>query len=479
MPNLKQKTISGLFWSFSEMVSKYGINFIIQIFLARLLLPEDFGLIGMITIFIAVSQSIIDSGFGNALIREKNNTQEDYSTVFFFNLFTAILLYIVLFYSANAISTFFSEPKLSSILRVLSLILVINSFGLIQRTILTKNIDFKTQTKIVLISSVISGIVAILLAYFGFGVWSLVSRNLFMQMIQSILLCLYNRWTPIFSFSIESFKRLFGFGWKLLVSGLINTLYKNIYLLIIGKFFSAVELGYYTNAKKFSDVSSSSITIAIQKVSYPVLSMIKDNEKSLYNTYKKLIRSTVFISFFISIFLAASADSLIPFLFGDNWIPSVPFFQILCFSSMLFPLQAINLNILQVKGRSDLFLKLEIIKKFIGGSFITIAVVFNWSIIALLLTGILSSVVFYFINSYYSGKLLNYSTTMQIKDITPIIILSFVMGGVVYLVYLFISLNYLLVLVLQLFLAVVIYLGLSRLFKFEEITLLKELLKRK
>ncbi len=263
---LKKKTISGLFWSFSDLIANQGIRFIIQIVLARLLLPEDFGIIGMITVFIAVSQSIIDSGFSNALIREKDSTQEDYSTVFYFNLFMSIALYIVLFFSANAISVFFKAPKLISILRVLLLVLIINSFGLIQRTILIKNIDFKTQTKISVISSIISGIVAIFLAYLGFGVWSLVIQTLLMQFIQSLLLSFSNKWLPSLVFSMDSFKRLFGFGWKLLVSGLINTLYNNLYYLIIGKAFSASDLGYYTNAQKLRDTVSQSISTSVQKL---------------------------------------------------------------------------------------------------------------------------------------------------------------------------------------------------------------------
>jgi O-antigen/teichoic acid export membrane protein len=245
------------------------------------LLPKDFGIIGMITIFIAVSQSIVDSGFGNALIREKNTTQEDYSTVFFFNLLTSVVLYFILFFSSPVIANFFLEPKLILIIKVLGLILIINSFGLIQKTILTKKIDFKTQTKVVLISSVISGVVAIVFAYLGFGVWSLIFRNLIMQFLQSLMFSIYNKWTPSFIFSWDSFKRLFGFGWKLLVSGLINTLYNNIYLLIIGKVFSAVDLGYYTNAKRLSEIASSSVTTAVQKVTYPVLSTLKDDNELL------------------------------------------------------------------------------------------------------------------------------------------------------------------------------------------------------
>lgn len=430
--SLKKKTISGLFWSFSDLLSNQGIRFIIQIVLARLLLPEDFGIIGMITIFIAVSQSIIDSGFSNALIREKNSSQEDYSTVFYFNLFMAAILYIILFFSAHTISIFFNEPKLVSIIRVLALVLIINSFGLIQKTILIKNIDFKSQTKVNVISSIISGIIAILLAYLGFGVWSLVIQTLLMQFIQSLLLSLSNRWIPSLVFSTDSFRRLFGFGWKLLVSGLINTLYNNLYFLIIGKAFLKVDLGYYTNAQKLRDVASQSITTSVQKVGYPVLSSIKEDEDRLRESYKKIIKTSVYITFPLMIGLAAVANSLIRLIFGLKWINSIEYFQVLCLSGMLYPLHAINLNILQVKGRSDLFLGLEIFKKIIGLLSIVMVLFLKLGIMGLIWALVVTSFVGYFLNSYYSAELLNYSTLQQIKDITPAFIASIIMGLVIY-----------------------------------------------
>ena len=364
MSPLKNKTIKGMFWSFSEIISSQGINFLVQIVLARLLVPEDFGLIGMMTIFIAVSQSLIDSGFTSALIREKNPSQSDYSTVFYFNLVTSVLIYITLFFSSGLISNFYNEPRLENIIKILSIVIIINSFGLIQRTILTKEVDFKTQTRITLVSSILSGIGAVLLAFLGFGVWALVFRNLIMQFIQALLLTLHNKWRPKLEFNIDSFKRLFGFGWKLLISGLLNTVYDNIYYLIIGRYFSTTSLGYFTNAKKLNDISSRTISQAVQKVSYPVLSEIQDDENLLRNGFKKIIKASTFINFPLMIGLASIADPLIKVVFGEKWIPSIPYFQILCFAGMFYALHAINLNILQVKGRSDLFLKLEIIKNY-------------------------------------------------------------------------------------------------------------------
>ncbi|WP_459201908.1 lipopolysaccharide biosynthesis protein [Methanococcus sp. CF] len=465
---LKKKTISGLIWSFSDLAANQGIQFVIQIFLARMLLPGDFGIIGMITVFIAVSQSIVDSGFSNALIREKNSTQEDYSTVFYFNLAMSLGLYILLYFLAVPISSFFGEPKIIPILRVLSSVIIINSFGLIQRTILIKKINFKVQTKISIISSILSGIAAIISAYSGLGIWSLVIAMLTLNFIQSLLLCLTNRWIPSLTFNKDSFKRLFGFGSRLLVSGLIDTLYKNIYYVIIGRFFSASELGYYTNAQKFRDGVSQSITIAIQKVSYPVLSSISDDEKVLKNTYQKIIKSTVFVTFPLMIGLLVIADSLIPLLFGEKWVPSVPYFQVLCISGMFYPLHAINLNMLQVKGRSDLFLRLEIIKKIIGIISIFLVLFFKLGIMGLLWALVVVSLISYFINSYYSGKLINYSTTMQIIDIFPVFIIVVISGILVRFIGV-IPCNNLTTMIIQCVIGIGFYTGFCKILKIEEI----------
>ncbi len=476
MSNLKTKTIKGMFWSFSEIVSLQGINFVVQIFLARLLMPEDFGLIGMITIFIAVSQSLIDSGFTSALIREKNVTNTDYSTVFYFNLVVSVVIYFILFFSSPLISNFFNELQLVSILRILSIVIIINAFGLIQRTILIREINFKTQTKITFISSVISGIVAIICAFLGFGVWSLVIRQILMQLVQSLLLIIHNKWIPTLEFNIESFKHFFGLGWKLLVSGLINTLYTNIYYPIIGKFFSATDLGYFTNAKKMNDVPSMATSQAVQKVSYPVLSQIQDNEVTLKNGFRKAIKNTTFINFPLMMGLAAIAEPLIKSLFGEKWAPSIPYFQIMCFAGMLYPLHSLNLNILQVKGRSDLFLKVEIIKKIIGICSIIIILLFGLGITGLLWAEVVTNIISFFINSFYSKKMIGYSTLDQIKDIYPIFFASMIMAGVVYSLLFFLHLNNILLLLIQIPVGILVYILLSHVFQIEEVKTIKSLL---
>lgn len=459
---LKAKTIRGLFWSFSETGIHYLVSFVIGIILARLLSPEEFGLIGMITIFIAISQSFIDSGFSQALIRKTNCQQKDYSTVFYFNLLVGILFYIVLFFSAPFISQFFNEPILKELVRVLGIVLIVNSFAIIQRTILIKNINFKLQTKITISSSVLSGIIAIILAYKGFGVWSLAVQRILNQLFTAILLWIFNHWLPTLEFSKQSFKEMFSFGSKLLASGLIDTTYQNIYYLIIGKFFSATELGYYTRADHFSKLPSQSINASVSRVTYPVLSQLQDNASQLKVGYKKIIKSIMLINFSVMLGMAAVARPMILTLIGEKWLPSVPYLQLLCFVGMMYPLHALNLNILKVKGRSDLFLRLEIIKKVLAIPVIIIGIFFG--IKAMILGMIFNSFIGYFINSYYSSKLINYSVREQIKDVLPDFGISISMAIIVFLALMTITLSPLFELIIGIVLGFGIVISLSRIF---------------
>jgi teichuronic acid exporter len=422
MKGLKEKAIKGVSWSVIDNLANAGITFLIGIILARILSPSEFGLIGMITIFIAVSNSIVDSGFSSALIRKVEPKDVDYNTVFYFNMCLGIGLYIVMFFLAPAISRFFKEPSLISITRVMGTILIINAFGIVQRSLLVKEVDFKTQTKISLIASIISGIVGISMALKGFGVWSLVGQQISRQLLYSIFLWVFNTWRPALEFSKESFRELFGFGSKLLISGLIDTIYNNIYYLIIGKFYSAVQLGQYSRAEQFNSIFSSNLTNIVQRVSYPVLCSIQNDDERLKVTYQRVIKVTMLIVFACMLGLAAIAKPLILIMIGVKWLPAVPYLQIICFAGMLQPLQAINLNMLMVKGRSDLFLSLEIIKKAIAVIPICLGVFYG---IELMLWGsVFLSFAAYILNSYYSAKLINYSTWAQIKDIYPSFLVS-------------------------------------------------------
>ncbi len=433
--SLKNKTIKGVSWSLVDNIANSGITFLVGLVLARLLTPTEYGIMAMIAIFIAVSNSIIDSGFSNALIRKTDIRRIDYNTVFFFNLIVGIILYVLLFLCAPAISAFFKEPILIPVTRIIGLILIINSLAIIQRTVLIKEIDFKTQTKISLIASLSSGCIGIGMAFYGYGVWSLVGQQLSRQLSNTLFLWVYNRWRPTLEFSVDSFKELFGFGSKLLISGLLDTVYKNVYYIIIGRFYNSSQLGQYTRAEQFNTIFSSNLTVVVQRVSYPVLSSIQDEPERLRIAYRRVIKTTMLITFACMLGLAAIAKPLIVLLIGEKWLPAVYFLQIICFSGMLYPLHAINLNILQVTGRSDLFLKLEIIKKIIAVFPIIVGIFYG--IEYMLWGGVCTSFIAYFLNSFYSASLVQYPTLTQIKDVFPTFVVSSFVASVMWSVSLF------------------------------------------
>ena len=401
--SLKKKTVRGTFWSAVDSISSQGVTFLVGLVLARLLTPHEYGLIGYIMILVAVFNSIVDSGFSNALIRKKDAGEADYSTAFIFNLAVSLVMVAAMVLVAVPFSRFFKEPQLVPLVRVMSVIVVINALALIQRTRLVKSVDFKTQTKASLISSVSSGAVGLSMAFGGLGVWSLVGQQISRQLINTVCLWILNRWKPTWRFSWSSFRELFGFGWKLLVSGLIDTVWKEIYQLVIGKFYSTSTLGQYTRGKQFSDIFSSNMTSIVQRVSYPVLSSIQDERERMKEGYRKIIRTTMLASFVLLFGLSAVAESLLTVLIGPQWKEAAHYLQIICFAASLYPLHAINLNMLQVQGRSDLFLKLEIVKK----------------IIAVLWGSLITSIIAYFLNARYSGTLIGYPIKAQIRDILP------------------------------------------------------------
>lgn len=427
---LKEKTVRGLGWSLVDNLAGSGITFLVGLVLARLLSPEEFGVIGILMIFIAISNSIIDSGFSNALIRKPVTTEEDYNTAFYINLTLGVVMFLVMFVSAPSISVFFKSPIVAPTLRVLSIVLILNAFGIIQRTLLVRKVDFKSQAFISLAASIISGVVGIWMALYGYGVWALVGQQLSRQFVNTFLLWSFSHWRPSRRFSKESFLGLFGFGSKLLLSGLIDTIYRNIYQFVIGKFFSKADLGQYTRAQQFQAIFSSNLTSVIQRVSFPVLSSIQDEGERLKMAYQKVMIHSIAISSVCLLGLAAIAQPLIVILIGEKWMPAVEMLQIICVSGMLYPLHALNLNILQVKGRSDLFLKLEIIKKFIGIIPVVLGVFYGirFMLIGSVVTGFIS----FFINSYYSKSLINYSSMDQVKDMLRPFLISLTMAVTVW-----------------------------------------------
>jgi O-antigen/teichoic acid export membrane protein len=475
--SLKQRTIKGLLWSFSDLIANQGIQFIIQIILARLLLPEHFGIIGMILVFIAISNSIIDSGVSQALIREQNSDQADYSTAFYFNLLMSFVMYGILYCFAPAISSFFKEPELNLILRILSIGLIINSIGLIQRAQIIKKIDFKTQTKINICAGILSGLISIIFATLGFGVWSLIVKSLSMQFIQTVLLWVLNGWKPSLVFKYDSFKRLFGFGSKLMIANLFSNIYSNIYFILIGKFYSAAQLGYFTNASKLNDVASQSLTSALQSVTYPVLSSIQNDEERLKVGFRKIIKTITYINFPFMIGLAAIANPLVHLLFGDKWMSMVIYFQLLSFAGMLYPLNAINLNILQVKGKSDLYLLISIVKKVFLTILIVATIWIKFGVIGLVVAAVIDSYSSFWINSYFSGREILYSSIEQVKDITLVYVISICMGVIVYFSGVFLPVSDIIKIMIQIGIGSSVYIGISILTKIKALNEIVELLK--
>ena len=462
---LHNRTVKGAAWSFADNILRLGVSFIVGIVLARLLTPDEYGLIGIITIFINVFNGIVDSGFSNALIRKKDANGTDYNTVFWSNLLVSIVLCGVLFFCAGLIADFFDRPQLKPLTQVMSVIVIINAFAIIQRTILVKRIDFKTQTKVSFISSIASGVIGIAMAFAGCGVWSLVGQQISAQLLNSAFLWIYNNWKPKLEFSLRSFRELFGFGWKLLVAGLLDSIWKELYQVIIGKKYMASTLGLYTRAQQFTNLFSTNITQVVQRVSYPALAEIQDDKGHLKEAYKRVIKVTMLVTFLLMMGLAGVSKNFIYCLIGEKWMACVPMLQILCFQMMLFPLHAINLNMLQVQGRSDLFLKLEVIKKIVAivplllGIFIGI----YWMLIGSVITGLIA----YYLNAYYSGPYLNYSIKEQVIDILPSFLIALFVGVLLYFIGLF-QINHFVGLAIQVLVGLCVSYILVTLFKLQE-----------
>lgn len=415
--SLKKKTVKGVGWSAIDNVVQTGVTFVVSIVLARLLTPDDYGLIGIIAIFTTVCTALINGGFTTALIRKKDATGDDYNTAFIVNLVVSLVLYAILFLCSPLIADFFGREELLALTRVSSLGMIIGALALVQQTRLTKRIDFKSQAKITLIASVSSGIVGIVLAVLGFGVWSLVAQQLMSHCLRTVLLWFVNKWIPSLRFSSKSFHELFGFGWKMMVSSVIDTVWKELYQVVVGKFYSPATLGQYTRSKQFSKLFSSNLTSVIQRVTYPVLSNIQDDNERMVTAYRKIIKTTMFVTAISMFFLGAISEPLLYCLIGPKWHDAAVYLPLICITGSFYPLHAVNLNMLQVQGRSDLFLGLEIVKKIIG--IFPLSMCIFYGVMPMLYASIFISIVCFFLNSYFSGKLIGYSSWMQIKDVAP------------------------------------------------------------
>jgi len=422
MENIKSKAIIGIKWSFIDNLANSGITFLVGIVLARLLTPREFGILGLIYVFIAVSNAIVDGGFATALIRKYNASDNDFNTVFYTNLFIASILMISLCISSNSIALFFNEPILRFVTPIMSLLLIINAFTIIQRTIFVKLLDFKTQAKISLIASIGSGAIGIGLAILKFGIWSLVLQQISRQIIMSYFLWWYSSWRPRIIFSKSSFRELFTFGSRILIANLLSTFYQNIFYSIIGKLYSTQQLGFYTRAEQFNAIFTNNLTTIIQKVSFPTLSSIQNDRERLIFLFRKTLIYTAIVTFAMVFSLAAVAKSLILILIGTKWIQSVEYLQIMCCYGAIYPLQIINLNMLNIQGRSDLVLNIEIIKKILFVPVFIVGLYFDLKYM------LWAAVVYYYIefacNSFFAQRFFGYGTWKQIKDLIPIFLSS-------------------------------------------------------
>lgn len=428
--SLARKTVAGILWNFSEQIGRRGINVLVTLLLARFLVPEEFGLVAILLAVVTIASGLMESGFKQALIRMKDAAPLDYSTAFFANLGLGVFAYGTVYGLAPMVAAYYGEPVLTDLIRVGGVTILINAFHVVQSAILSKDMNFKALLVASVPASMISGVVAVLLAYRAAGVWALVVQMVLYALFATLFIWRIGGWRPTFDFSRRSLQEMFGFGSRLFAAATIDIVFRNIYVVVIAKVFSTAVAGYYFFAEKIKDFIIGQLVTSIQTVTYPALSTMQDDDARLKSGYRKVIRVTAFSLFPSMAFMAALADPLFMLLLPANWAPAVPYLQLLCIASMLVPIHSVNLNILQVKGRSDLYLRLEIIKKIMLVAVLSLSLQFG--VIGVLLGRICTSVLSYIPNSYYSGRLINYPVKEQLGDFVPALLLSGAVGGLAY-----------------------------------------------
>lgn len=466
MSLMNHQAVKGVVWSAMERFSVQGIQFILAIIIARLVSPSEYGLIAMLAIFLAIAQSFVDSGFSNALIQKKGRTEVDYSTVFYFNLGVSIVIYLLLFVGAPYIAAFYKEPVLSSITRWVGLNIILSGLSIVQRAQLTIRVDFKTQAKASLIAVILSGAVAVYLAYAEYGVWALVTQSLLNTLLNTLFLWIFSHWFPSLVFSWSSFRTLFSFGFKLLLSGLLHTIYINLYSLVIGRWYSSANVGYYNRAYQFASFPSINIVSIITRAIYPVQCAMQDDDERLNATFMQYLRLSCLIIFLPMVTLAVLAKPLILILLTEKWIPAAELLSILCLAYMWYPIMVINNNILNVKGRSDYFLKAEILKKIVAIAILFVTLPYG---VKILCWGV---VLYNFFDMgiiiFYSRKVIRTGYREQIYNILPIFLLAMIMGGFVWITSVIFRENPIMQLSMGCIVAVLSYIVLGYLFQFKE-----------
>lgn len=425
--SLREKSVRGVVWSAIERFALLGIQFVVQVVLARLLTPEDYGIVGILAVFLAVSQTFIDSGFTNALIQNQQRTEKDFATAFFFNGAISAFCYALLFFGAPFIADFYEMPQLVPVTRVIGLALIFSALSAVHRTQLTINVDFKTQAKATLSAVILSGVVGIALAYCGFGVWALVVQTLVNTGVTTLLFWILVRWFPRHFFSPASFKPMFSFGSKLLAASLLHTVYMNLYPLVVGKFFSATALGYFSRAQQFASLPATTGSGILGRVTFPLLATVQDDNERLSAVYRKYLRVSTGAIAPVMLGLCALTKPLVLILIGEKWLPIVPLMQVLCLAWMVDPIALVNLNLLNVKGRTDLVLRLEVVKKITATVILFASLPFG--LIGLCWGKAIYAQISLIMNTHYTGKFLGMSYWEQMKEVLPIYLLSAAMAG--------------------------------------------------
>lgn len=459
-----KNVIFNFLWRLAERFGARTVEFIVALVLARMLEPSVYGTIALVTVFIGILNVFVDSGLGNALIQKKDADDTDFSTVFYFNIVVCLLLYALMFVVAPFIANFYNDAELTSIIRVLSLTIVISGVKNIQQAYVSRTMQFKRFFFSTLGGTLGAAMVGIALAYFGYGVWALVAQQLFNAIVDTLILWITVKWRPIKAFSFEKLKKLFSYGWKLLISSLIDTIYNDVSQLIIGKMYSTSDLAYFNRGKQFPSFLVTNINTSIDSVLLPTMSKEQDDVVRVRNMTRRAIKTSTYLIAPLMIGLACCAEPMVKIILTDKWLECVPFVRIFCVTFMFYPIHTANLNAIKAIGRSDLFLKLEIQKKTIGAIMLISSMWFGPLVMAY--ASMITSAICQIINALPNKKLLNYSYLEQLKDILPGIIIAVVMGIAVYVVG-YINIPTIFVLCIQILLGIVIYVSLSALLHIE------------
>ncbi len=471
--SMKRKTMTNLIWRFAERCGAQGISFVVSIVLARLLSPTEYGTIALVTVFLSIFQVFVDGGLGTALIQKKDADDVDFSTIFFFNIFMCTVIYVVMFFAAPFLSAFYGDDQLTPVIRVLGITILISGVKNVQQAYVSKKLIFKKFFYATLFGTLTAGVVGIILAYAGFGVWALVAQNLVNTLIDTVILWITVKWRPKRVFSFERLKGLYSYGWKMLVSGLVNTIYNDVRQLIIGKVYSGADLAYYNRGKTFPNMFVMNINSSIDSVLLPVMSEVQDDAERVKSMTRKAIMTSSFVMWPLMFGLSATGKNLFTLLLTEKWLPSLPYLYIFCFVSGMQPIHTANLNAIKAKGRSDIFLRLEIIKKVVG--ILIILGTMNISVLAIGIGSALYTIFASVVNAFPNRSLLKYTYFEQIKDIMPSFILSAVMGITVYFAPIPSNWPLIVALIIQVLLGAAIYIAGSLAFKLETALYFKDI----